>query len=123
MNSPDRPVPYIHAEMDSHWSSERKYNIELPRILGMIQNPWVAQLAACSYSVGWYLLLDGTRLFINLLNFVLLKSILYIFEHVRCGTCSWADSLTTPSASDEQTPDVSVRPKLGRKPYTASTST
>lgn len=28
--------------------------------------PWVAQLAACSYSVGWYLLLDGTRLFINL---------------------------------------------------------
>ena len=37
----------------------------------------VAQLAACSYSVGWYLLLGGTRLFINLetsemqrLNFV-----------------------------------------------------
>lgn len=26
----------------------------------------VAQLAACSYSVGWYLLLGGTRLFINL---------------------------------------------------------
>lgn len=22
---------------------------------------WVAQLAACSYSVGWYLQLDGTR--------------------------------------------------------------
>lgn len=22
---------------------------------------WVAQFAACSYSVGWYLRLDGTR--------------------------------------------------------------
>ncbi len=38
MNSPDRPVPYIHAETVSHWSSERKYNTELPRRLGMIQN-------------------------------------------------------------------------------------
>jgi len=38
MNSPDRPVPYIHAEMVSHWSSERKYNTELAMILGMIQN-------------------------------------------------------------------------------------
>ena len=27
---------------------------------------WVAQLAACSYSVGWYLLWAGTRWFMNL---------------------------------------------------------
>ncbi len=45
---------------------------------------------------------------IYLPSFVLLKSILYICVHVRCRTCSWEDRLTTPSKSDEQTPDVSV---------------
>lgn len=45
---------------------------------------------------------------IYLPNFVLLKSILYIFVHVRCVTCSWVDRLTTSSTTDDQTPDVSV---------------
>lgn len=49
---------------------------------------------------------------IYLPNFVLLKSILYIFVHVRCVTCSWVDRLTTSSTSDDQTPDVSVSKNL-----------
>lgn len=44
---------------------------------------------------------------IYLPNFVLLKSILCIFVHVRRVTYSRVDRLTTSSTSDDQTPDVS----------------
>lgn len=59
----------------------------------------VAQLAACSYSVGWYLLLGGTRLFINLRT-----SQQSIVSHTQISVSDFRMLLQTCPGS-EQTPE------------------
>lgn len=50
-----RPLRFLSG------SPERRAPPSLTQGQGQGLTAWVAQLAACSYSVGWYLQLDGTR--------------------------------------------------------------